>query len=73
MKLKEYLKNRELSVRAFAAKVNCSPATISLIARGLRYASFDLALKIKSASSGNIDITETLHPKIASLLKDIQK
>ncbi len=54
MTLQEYLNKTEMMFVEFAERIQVNPSTVSLLARGKRKPSLELALKIEEATRGKV-------------------
>jgi hypothetical protein len=65
-KLHDWLKERDLRASNFAADLGVEPSTITRLLRGERGCSLDLALRIESATSGEVsprDLIQSPEPE----------
>ena len=62
MKLKNYLKYKNLTISAFAVAAEVSQPFLSLILSGKRKPSSAMALKIEKATNGEVTVLELLFP-----------
>ncbi|UAK23645.1 helix-turn-helix domain-containing protein [Sphingomonas nostoxanthinifaciens] len=62
MTLLDHLKSRQISVAAFAAKIDEATNTIRKIAYGQRQPSLALAVKISAATRGDVAEADLLLP-----------
>ena len=63
MKLKNYLKYKNLTISRFAFEAKLKQPHLSLIINGSRRPSPELALKIEEATKGEVTVLELLFPK----------
>lgn len=73
LRLKEVLKEKEMTGKDLAEKVEVTPASISNIVQGNSFPKPELLLKI--AETLNVDIRQLFHPtkENSTTLEDIQK
>ena len=73
LRLKEVLKEKEMTGKDLAEKVEVTPASISNIVQGNSFPKPELLLKI--AETLDVDIRELFHPtkESSATLEDIQK
>jgi len=62
MTLKDYIKENKLTVSKFAELAECSQPHISLICKGLRRPSPELAFKIQQVTDGDVRAIDLLQP-----------
>jgi len=73
MKLLKYLQKHELSYRSFGKIVPCSAAMICQLISGERCASSRLALRIETATQGQVTRDELLFPELHDRFENIEK
>lgn len=64
MKLKDYLKENNITTSEFAALAGLTQGYISLVCNGKRRPSADVALRIKHASGKKVSVLELLYPEV---------
>ena len=69
--LLNYLKKNGIDQSTFASKVGCNQSHISLICKGARRPSPELALKIQEATGGRITVLALLYPTNSTLNKQV--
>ena len=62
MKLNEYLKKYKIKTIDFARQIECQQSYVSLLTKGKRRPSPELALRIQEATEGKVTILELLFP-----------
>lgn len=61
MLLNEYLRTQKMTQQAFAQKMGVSQAAVSFWASGQKQPSYAYLIKIRAATSGEVQPTDMLH------------
>ena len=73
MKLKDYLKEKDITEDFFAASIGVSQVHVNYITRGKRNPSIELSRIIEKATDGKVTVYDLFNPEAPSRLKSRNK
>jgi len=73
MKLKDYIKEEEMTEQEFARSIGVSQPHINFIVRGKRNPSFELAKIIEEKTKGIVTFSDLFNPNVPSRLRSRKK